>query len=192
MKSLLIGILPILLSSCHLISNQDIKPVTQPAVETAVETIMDLSIHGAYYLEIKDFSDDELAQEITEQQQLASLGDFDAQVHLSLLHSLQNSPSYNSYAAKSILNQILREPQSQLRFSLADLAFITLFKDQLNQQLASLQKIEALNIEQTKYKKQIEQQQLDITTLEQKKQQLQQQIDQLKKIESTIGKHGKR
>jgi len=147
------------------------------------------SSYGQYYLWLKGLTAEELKQEVSRQKQSQSMGNVQAKEFLLLLHSLPNSPVYNAYTAKSILNE-LHSQQIEAQYVPKNLALMTLLKDQLNQQLFALEKLKnksALLVsrqnEIQQVKQSSEQQALLIK-------QLKQQITQLKKIEKNINEHG--
>jgi len=149
--------------------------------------------YGQYYLALKNLSESELQDEITQQQLKKSQGSIEAEINLILLHSLPNSPSHNAYTAKSKLNEQLKLHNSY-RLSSADQAFISLLKDQLNQQLFLFQKLInqelAHDAQVAKHRINDKKQQNKIAALELTVTQLTKQITQLKKIEQTISGHG--
>ena len=149
--------------------------------------------YGQYYLALKNLSESELQDEITQQQLKKSQGSIEAEINLILLHSLPNSPSHNAYTAKSKLNEQLKLHKSY-RLSSADQAFISLLKDQLNQQLFLFQKLInqelAHDAQVAKHRINDQKQQNKIAALELTVTQLTKQITQLKKIEQTISGHG--
>lgn len=144
------------------------------------------SSYGNYYLWIKSLNNAELLAEIDKQQVEQSNGNQGAEYNLLLLHSLPNSPIHNPYIAKEKLNK----QTSPQHFNVADLAFIVMLKDQLNQQLLILNRVIDKDKTNTESKKQLEVQQQSIEQLEQQTQKLQQQIIQLKNIERSINDHG--
>mgnify|MGYP000727556428 CR=1 FL=1 len=149
--------------------------------------------YGQYYLALKSLTDNEIQSEIAQQQIKKSQGSIEAEINLILLYSLPNSPVHNAYSAKSQLNKQLKQHKNY-QFSPSDQAFISLLKDQLNQQLFLFQKLINQELEQdnqsamqrVKNKKQ----QNKIAKLELTVNQLTKQITQLKKIEKTISEHG--
>lgn len=144
------------------------------------------SSYGNYYLWIKSLNNDELLAEIDKQQIKQANGNQGTEYNLLLLHSLPNSPIHNPYIAKEKLNK----QTSPQHFNVADLAFIVMLKDQLNQQLLILNKVIDKDKTNTESQKQLEVQQQSIEQLEQRTQKLQQQIIQLKNIERSINDHG--
>jgi len=148
---------------------------------------------GQYYLSVKNLSDGELQLEIEQQRLKNSQGSIEAEINLILLHSLPNSPIHNAYTAKSKLNEQLKL-RVNYYLSPADQAFISLLKDQLNQQLFLFQKVinqELAHDEQTaKYRIDEKKQLNKIVELELLVSQLTKKITQLKKIEQTISEHG--
>jgi hypothetical protein len=136
-----------------------------------------------YYLWIKNLNNSELKQEVILQKSNKKLGYAKADIQLIMLYSLPNSPIYNPYTAKALLNDYPLAPYIETTFSSTDIAFIVMLKDQLNQQLLLLEKL-------TNFKG-VYQQSKQVNTAQQLKiNQLNKQIIQLKKIEKTISKRG--
>lgn len=136
-----------------------------------------------YYLWIKSLNDDEVLQEIIQKKSDKKSGYLDADVQLIMLYSLPNSPIHNPYTAKKLLNDYPLEPYNETAFSVTDLAFIVMLKDQLNQQLLLLEQL-------TNYKGVYQQAKKVNTAQKLKVSQLNKQIIQLKKIEKTINERG--
>jgi hypothetical protein len=170
------------LSACQ-VTNQ--HPFTQVTANTVD--------FGQYYLALKSLSESELEIEIEQQRLKKSEGSIEAEINLILLHSLPNSSIHNAYTAKSKLNEQMKIHNTYY-LSSADQAFISLLKDQLNQQLFLFQKLinQELDLDKQKEKFQIkEKNQLSkIAELELMVTQLTKKITQLKKIEQTISEHG--
>lgn len=149
--------------------------------------------YGQYYLALKNLSESELRDEIIQQELKKSQGSIEAEINLILLRSLPNSPGHNAYAAKSKLNEQLKLHNSY-HFNSADQAFISLLKDQLNQQLYLFQKLInqelAYDTQAAKHRIKDKKQKNKIAALELTVSQLTKQITQLKKIEQTISGHG--
>ena len=144
------------------------------------------SQYSHYYLWLKSLSSKELLEETHKQKENINNGYFDAEVNLSLLYALPNSPIYNPYTAKTTLNKLTIPPEQAVQISAADFGFISMMKDQLNQQILTLNKLiltEQLSQEnQTRLKgKETEHASLMVQF-----QKLKQQINQLKKIEFDI------
>jgi len=158
--------------------------------------------YGQYYLWLKSLNQEELQEEIMQQKHNLAVNDSDAELHLLLIHALPNSPIHNPYTAKALLNTFQLQYISS-RYNSENLAFITMLRDQLNQQLLTLEKLSkalktgkknrliqsSLDKENNKYKiiqkslnKENQQHQQSIKRLKQ-------QIIQLKKIEQTINNH---
>jgi len=149
--------------------------------------------YGQYYLTLKKLSKSELLLEIKRQKLKKSQGSIEAEINLLLLFSLPNSPIHNAYSAKSQLNEQLKKHASYL-FSSADQAFVTLLKDQLNQQLYLFQQLIEQEIEHNKQSaKHLANQKYQNNKnaeLKLKVNELTNQINQLKKIEQAINEHG--
>ena len=176
-------IIALLLSACQL-NNQ------QPSNALIATNTVNF---GQYYLSLKNLSSDELKTEIAQQQLKKSQGSIEAEINLLLLHSLPNSPIHNAYSAKSQLNEQLKTHKNY-QFNPADLAFITLLKDQLNQQLYLFQQVinqelanDALS---AKHRVENKKRQNEIAALKLTVAQLSKQITQLKTIEKAISGHG--
>jgi hypothetical protein len=158
--------------------------------------------YGQYYLWLKSLNREELQQEIIQQKRNLSLNNTDAELHLLLIHALPNSPIHNPYTAKALLNTFQLQYISS-RYNSENLAFITMLRDQLNEQLLTLEKLS--NTLKTGKENQVIQSLLHRENNEQKLVQselkkdnqlykqsikrLKQQIIQLKKIEQTINNH---
>lgn len=181
-KLMLIVFYSFFLSACQLTEQHIINNSTANTVD-----------FGQYYLALKNLSKSELKIEIKQQRLKKSQGSIEAEINLILLHSLPSSPIHNAYSAKSLLNEQLKLRENYY-FNSTDEAFISLLKDQLNQQLFLFQKMinqdldldkqaEKFHIKETK-------QQGKITELELKVTQLTKKIAQLKEIEQTISEHG--
>ncbi len=157
-------LLVLLLSACQILPNQ-----TEPFS------------YSHYYLWLKTLSTAELTTEIStlkqsREVQKAQVSD-NSDIKLLLLHSLPNSPIYQPYRAKTLLNQY---PLSANNSAANDnLALMILLKDQLNAQLLLLEKHQQVD---RKNQRQLGQQTILI-------QQLKKQLTQLKKIEKNINEH---
>tara|TARA_B110000091_G_C13755627_1_gene449723 strand:- start:829 stop:1422 length:594 start_codon:yes stop_codon:yes gene_type:complete len=149
--------------------------------------------YGQYYLALKKLSESELLLEIKQQKLKKSQGSIEAEINLLLLFSLPKSPIHNDYLAKSQLNKQFKRHASYL-FSAADQAFVTLLKDQLNQQLYLFQQVIEQEIKHNKQsaKHLVNQkyQNNKNAELTLKINELTNQINQLKKIEQAINEHG--
>ncbi len=142
--------------------------------------------YAQYYLYIKGLTSNELVDEINQQKLNKLDNQAKADIHLLLLHSLPNSPIHNPYTAKALLNA-QQKKNNHSSYVPADIAFVALLKDQLNQQLFLFQQLigEDLAQEQAKTK-----QHHALSELEEKIKQLEKQILQLKNIEKNISEHG--
>lgn len=160
--------------------------------------------YGDYYLWIKTLSNDELLQEVEHQRQKQEDFSSDADIHIMLLHSLPESPIYNPYEAKSILNE-LQLQYLQSRYNPTNLAFITMLRDLLNEQLLTIQKQNDITVQYKNNKKilarvqkkvsekdkEILEKSKTIFDLNQQVQTLKEQLSQLQSIEKNISEHGK-
>ena len=147
------------------------------------------SSYGQYYLWLKSLNNEEILAEITQQKQSFALGNSQAGEYLLLLHSLPNSPIHNAYTAKSMINK--RNNQYLVsHYNPTILAFITVLKDQFNQQLLILEKFANKSAEL----KLNEQQHYELNQEKIKNKalivQLKRQIVQLKIIEQSINERG--
>ena len=97
--------------------------------------------YGEYYLTLQQLSQQQLAEEITKQQKSVESQekkitqvDYDAQIKLLLLYSLPKSPIYNSFNAKSLLNELKSENNNTAFANIepSEQAFFSLLRDQLN------------------------------------------------------------
>jgi len=183
------------LSACQL--NDQFRSYDEKHITTNISSLD----FGQYYLSLKTLTTNELMAEIQKQKQFqaiangsssgddneanSSVGSHDATIKMILLYSLPESPIYNAYTAKSLLNEYFRLQQTQLEqthLSMPNEAFIHLLKDQLNQQIYLFQKLLSQDISEEAHKK-------HSLTLERKVAQLEQKIQQLKKIEKSISNH---
>jgi len=149
--------------------------------------------YANYYLWIKNLTDEELLAEVSQQNSNMAANYPQSKLHLVLLYALPNSPIHNPYTAKTLLNQLSQSNQQnsntdqhmdmKTNNANTNFAFISLLKDQLNQQILTAnkliitkQKLQEIEIssEQTIHKQNVE------------VAKLKQQIAQLKKIELTI------
>ena len=119
---------------------------TTPEVTASVPT------YGDYYLWLKTLSNDELLQEVEQQRREQENYSSDADIHIMLLHSLPESPIYNPYEAKSILNE-LQLQYIQSRYNPTNLSLITLLRDLLNEQLLTIQKQNDITVQYKNNKK---------------------------------------
>ncbi|REL25616.1 hypothetical protein DXX93_02995 [Thalassotalea euphylliae] len=113
-----------------------------PPASTPVITAQPLAAKpnlSAYYQWLKGLEAEQLASETALQQQRKSEQVPDADLFLLLLRSLPSSPIHNPYTAKAMLNQGDFNQYIYAHVSAADLAFVTMLRDQLNQQLLLLQ-----------------------------------------------------
>ena len=142
--------------------------------------------YSHYYLWIKSLSSNELLNESIKQKQNISGGYYNAEVNLAMLYALPKSPLYNPYTAKTKLNQLTLQPNQAVQMSSANFGFITMMKDQLNQQILTLNKLlltkQALQEHQAALKGKV----TEHKTLMLKSLKLKQQIIQLKNIELDI------
>ena len=140
----------------------------------------------SYYLTVTSFSTDEIVAEIALLKESNDNASLHNQLKLTLLYSLPSSPIHNPYTAKAQLNGLGQAIEHSLQLTSADLAFVTILKAQLNQQLLVLNKLQkfkqdtamAQNAQQALHQKML--------TLNEKVTLLTQQISQLQKIEKNI------
>jgi len=170
---LLITLLMSILSGCQLLPDSNSDKID---LNNKVEL-------SQYYLWIKSLNDDEVAEEVRQQKSDKQSGYGKADLQLIMLYSLPNSPNHNPYTAKTLLNDYPLITYDETSFNGADLAFIVMLKDQLNQQLLLLEQLTNYKGAYQQAKKLNTAQQLNINHL-------QTQIIQLKKIEKTLSKRG--
>ncbi|MDO6447186.1 hypothetical protein Q4493_15550 [Colwellia sp. 1_MG-2023] len=144
------------------------------------------SQYSHYYLWLKSLSNQELLKETDKQKHNITGGFYEAEVNLALLYALPNSPIYNPYTAKTTLNKLTIAPEQAVQMSAADFGFISMMKDQLNQQILTLNKL--ILTEQLSQENQslLQSKVSERASLMSQIQKLKQQINQLKKIEIDI------
>lgn len=143
-----------------------------------------------YYLWIKSLNDEEILQEISRQKSNKLSGLVKADMQLIMLYSLPNSPIHNPYTAKAQLNDYPLESYEYSVFNAADLAFVVMLKDQLNQQLLILEQLNNYKGAYKQSKEFITEQNLEVIEAKKTINQLNKKIIQLKKIEKAISEHG--
>ena len=153
------------------------------------QTTMITASYGQYYLWLKSLNQEELLQEIVQQKHNLTENNSDTELYLLLIHALPNSPIHNPYTAKALLN-VFQLQYVSTRYNSENLAFITMLRDQLNEQLLILEKLS--KVSKTNEENQIIQTSLHKENFkhQQELKRLSQQIIQLKKIEQTINNHG--
>jgi len=179
--SLLTILMLLAMSGCQFLgdlNNNKIESITNKLEPTA-----DNVKFSHYYLWIKSLNHDEISQEIIQKKSNEQSGYAQAKVQLIMLYSLPTSPVHNPYTAKTLLNDYPLATYVDTTFSTADLAFIVMLKDQLNQQLLLLEQL-------TNYKGVYKQSKKVNSTQQLKIDQLNKQIIQLKKIEKTLSNRG--
>lgn len=184
-----IGLLFIFIS----LSACEVLPINPPRIPT----------YGDYYLWLKSLDNEALLQEIERQKTNKQVKSPDADIYIMLLHSLPESPIYNPYTAKSILNK-LELQYVESRYNPTNLALITLLRDLLNEQLLTIEshsdfKIQLKNAnkmlvslkEKVKIKDEdIVKHKNEIFDLNQALGTLKKQIELLQRIENNINQHG--
>lgn len=170
----------LLLPSCQLTTKKDSATKQDSPGES----------YGEYYLTLQQLSEQQLTAEINKQQ--ASIenqktkktqSNYDSQIKLLLLYSLPESPIYNSFNAKALLNAMQSEGNNVVFAHITpnDQAFINLLRDQLNQRLLMRNRLLAQQQAQKKQQQNL--------TLKLKQQALQQQkklIEKIQSLEQTI------
>lgn len=136
-----------------------------------------------YYSWIKGLEPEQLASEITLQQNRKAKQHQDASLYLLLLHSLPSSTIHNPYTAKSMLNNGEFNQYIYSTVSSNDLAFVTMLRDQLNQQLLLLQ---AQQQNDNQASTQISKLKMQLTMHQQAMQSLEEKLNQLKSIERQL------
>lgn len=97
--------------------------------------------YNNYYLRLKSLNKTELLNEIALQKDNINANYQAANLNLVLLYALPSSPIYNPYTAKTLLNNFAPTLEQATHLSSTDFAFITLLKDQLNQQIYTSNKL---------------------------------------------------
>ena len=165
----------LMLSGCHLTEQVQTSNVS----------------YGEYYLALQQYSELELANEVANLQEkiakipsFSEINDYDNQIKLLLLYSLPQSPIYNSFNAKALLNQMKKEGNNAAFATIKphEQAFITLLRDQLNQRLLMHNRLQLQ--QQNQQKSALAQQQKLLSQIAL----LEQTIAQLKKIDQAIDK----
>jgi hypothetical protein len=141
-----------------------------------------------YYLWLKTLDKAQLAEEFILQQQKEQAGLQQARLNLALIFTLPDTITHNAYSAKTKLNSYQKQVTNPL--SVNDLAFVTLLKDQLNQQLFLYQQLVEQEKRQQKLQRNINEKKQEISKLIIQVDQLKKQISQLKKIEKIIQQRG--
>lgn len=163
------------LIGCQVTTESEIGREKEKIAEKKKEVIH----YSHYYLWIKSLNSTELSAEIERQLQKKHTGQQENSLELIMLYSLPSSPNHNPYTAKAQLNSLQLKPESNVSYSTADLAFIVMLKDQLNQQLLQFEELANYKGAYKKAQKMIATEQLKIS-------QLNQQLIQLKLIEKNI------
>lgn len=157
---------------------------------------------AAYYLWLTQLTPEQLEQEFSLQKQRSADKNSNATLPLAILYSYPEASFHNPYTAKSILNQYTTPNSESINNSIVhlpaeDLAFLSMLKEQLNQQLLALQSIvgkeQKIHLMHQKIKQQsntnealkskIREHKLKLATLKE-------QLAQLKTIENEINKRG--
>lgn len=157
---------------------------------------------AAYYLWLTQLTPEQLEQEFNLQKERSANEKSSAKLPLAILYSYPEASFHNPYTAKSILNQYTTPNSESINNSIVhlpaeDLAFLSMLKEQLNQQLLALQSIvgkeQKIHLMSQKIKQQskanevlkntIKEHKLKLTTLKE-------QLAQLKTIENEINKRG--
>tara|TARA_R110000737_G_scaffold28717_4_gene47207 strand:+ start:5768 stop:6328 length:561 start_codon:yes stop_codon:yes gene_type:complete len=172
---ILLSMMLLLLPSCQVITGNDSNNTS----------------YGEYYLALQQLDQQQLAEEIHKQQLKVeqkkmnnSYSNFDPRIKLLLLYSLPKSPIYNSFNAKSLLNQLTSDEDNAAFTDInpSEQAFITLLRDQLNQRLLMRNRLLAQQHAQQELALQQQQHLVEQVQL------LEQTIKQLKNIERAIDK----
>jgi hypothetical protein len=171
------NLLKLVMTLCILIINTGCQSTHNGSVD---------SQYSQYYLWIKSLSLNELLDETNKQKNNIASGYFSAEVNLAMLYALPNSPIYNPYTAKTKLNKLAPNPLQAVQISSTDFGFITMMKDQLNQQILTLNKLLLTEQKSQKSKAILEGNNIEHDALRVQFLKLKQQIKQLKKIELDI------
>lgn len=142
--------------------------------------------YSHYYLWIKSLSSNELLNEVNKQKQNISSGYYSAEINLAMLYALPKSPIYNPFTAKTMLNKIVPNAQQAMQISSTDFGFIIMMKDQLNQQILTLNKLLLAKETSQELQASLKVNVTEKTRLMRQLLKLKQQIKQLKKIELDI------
>jgi len=157
---------------------------------------------AAYYLWLTQLTPEQLEQEFTLQKERKAKQLSSATLPLAILYSYPQASFHNPYNAKSILNQYTTPNSGDINNSIVhlpaqDLAFISMLKEQLNQQLLALQTIvdkeQRIHLMSQKMRQQDETNrklQISVDKFQLKVKSLQDKIVQLKTIEDAINKRG--
>ena len=149
--------------------------------------------YGQYYLYLKSLSAKDFKLEIQRQKKSLKTNDEGAQMRIVLLYALPQSPIHNAYTAKTVLNKELNKQLdkqlSETKFpqtSTSNSAFVSLLKDQLNQQIKLIEHLKQShsNDEEELILS------LQITELKEKVMELSEQIEQLREIDKNISSQG--
>lgn len=182
----------LLLPSCQLTTEQN----------SATKQDSPRESYGEYYLTLQQLSEQQLTAEINKQQAnienqktKKTQNNYDSQIKLLLLYSLPESPIYNSFNAKALLNEMQSKGNNVVFAHITpnDQAFINLLHDQLNQRLLMRNRLLAQQQAQKKQQQNMILKLKEQALQQQKKliekiQSLEQTIKQLKNIEQAIDK----
>jgi hypothetical protein len=141
--------------------------------------------YGQYYVYLKTLSRQDLVAEIDKQKNILAAGEKNTRMNIILLYSLPNSPIYNAYTAKTVLNKYIQSNSVDL-ISRHNKAFVNLLKDQLNQQIKLFEKIQLMENNTQMNEDTLS----EISKLEAEIADLLKKIDQLRNIEKAISSQG--
>jgi len=157
---------------------------------------------AAYYLWLTQLTPEQLEQEFNLQKERSANEKSNAKLPLAILYSYPEASFHNPYTAKSILNQYTTPNSESINNSIVhlpaeDLAFLSMLKKQLNQQLLALQSIvgkeQKIHLMSQKIKQQSNANEVLKNTIKEHKLKLatlKEQLAQLKTIENEINKRG--
>jgi len=157
---------------------------------------------AAYYLWLTQLTPEQLEQEFNLQKERSANEKSNAKLPLAILYSYPEASFHNPYTAKSILNQYTTPNSESINNSIVhlpaeDLAFLSMLKEQLNQQLLALQSIvgkeQKIHLMSQKIKQQSKANKVLKNTIKDHKLKLatlKEQLAQLKTIENEINKRG--
>lgn len=157
---------------------------------------------AAYYLWLTQLTPEQLEQEFNLQKERSANEKSSAKLPLAILYSYPEASFHNPYTAKSILNQYTTPNSESINNSIVhlpaeDLAFLSMLKEQLNQQLLALQSIvgkeQKIHLMSQKIKQQSKANEVLKNTIKEHKLKLatlKEQLAQLKTIENEINKRG--
>ncbi|MFD2165065.1 hypothetical protein ACFSJY_02215 [Thalassotalea euphylliae] len=138
-----------------------------------------------YYLWLKSLTKEELKTEYQDKLKQATEPLSEEQLHLLAIYSLPSSHVFSPYRAKSMLNNQPFNAYIESTQTPENRAFVSILRDQLNQQLLLMQRADNLN---KKAKQTNAQLTLQLTMAQQASAALEKKLNQLKSIEQQLSK----